>query len=143
MIGNRFPRYLLFGLAVGTAVAVIILSMFYGQYRWLANEITSSGAAEHEAFLRRNHEIGAQAQLSVIGDDLAARAENPAAVLTALNRALADNETLVGLRFVSRDLDMRQAGSIPAWRTYNNNKQNKGLQAAGRPRGGARRCLTI
>ena len=99
---------------VGTAVAVIILSMFYGQYRWLANEITSSGAAEHEAFLRRNHEIGAQAQLSVIGDDLADKAENPAAVLAALNRALADNETLVGLRFVSHDLDMRQAGSIPA-----------------------------
>ena len=49
MIGSKIPRYLLLSLALGVAMGIIMLSMFYGQYRWLADEIMSASAAEHDA----------------------------------------------------------------------------------------------
>jgi len=115
MIGSKIPRYLLFGLTLGFVVAAIMLSMFYGQYRWLAHEITSTSAAEHDAFLRGSYERRVRAQMHTAADSLSSGADatNPASVLTILSRAIANNETLAGLRFVSADLDMRQAGSLP------------------------------
>ena len=47
MIGSKIPRYLLLGLGLGVAVGVIMLSMFYGQYRWLADEIQHK-VSEHK-----------------------------------------------------------------------------------------------
>ena len=115
MIGNKIPRYLRFGLTLGVAVATIMLSMFYGQYRWLAQEITSTSTAEHDAFLRGSYERRVRAQMHTAADSLSSEigARNSASVLSILNRAIADNETLAGLRFISSDLDMRQAGSLP------------------------------
>ncbi len=51
MIGKKIPRYLRMGLTLGIAVGVIMLSMFYGQYRWLASEIVTASAEQHDAFL--------------------------------------------------------------------------------------------
>ncbi len=115
MIGSKIPRYLLFGLTLGFVVAAIMLSMFYGQYRWLAQEITSTSAAEHDAFLRGSYERRVRAQMHTAADSLSSEidATNSASVLTILNSVIANNETLVGLRFISANLDMRQAGSLP------------------------------
>jgi len=115
MIGSKIPRYLRFGLILGVAVATIMLSMFYGQYRWLAQEITSTSTAEHDAFLRASYERRVRAQMHAAADRLSSEigARNSASVLTILNGAIADNETLAGLRFISSDLDMRQAGILP------------------------------
>ena len=46
MTGNRIPRYLIFVVALGASVAVIMLTMFYAQYRWLAHEIAATSIAE-------------------------------------------------------------------------------------------------
>jgi len=51
MIGSRIPRFILYATVLGTVVAVIMLSMFYGQYRWLARQIMSTGYEEHRALL--------------------------------------------------------------------------------------------
>ena len=116
MIGSKIPRYLLLLLTLGTAVAVIMLSMFYGQYRWLANEITTASATEHNALLRESFERQARANLHVIADELTSVDETAgdSSVLQILNRAIAENELIAGLRFVSSDSDVRQTGSIPA-----------------------------
>jgi len=116
MIGSKIPRYLLFLLTLGTAVAAIMLSMFYGQYRWLANEITTASATEHNVHLRESFERRAQADLHIIADALisAEGAPGDSSVLQVLNRAIAENELIAGLRFVSSDSDVRQTGSIPA-----------------------------
>ena len=116
MIGSKIPRYLLFLLTLGTAVAAIMLSMFYGQYRWLANEITTASAAEHNTLLRESFERQARADLHVIADKLTSVDETSgdSSVLQILNRAIAENELIAGLRFVSSDSDVRQTGSIPA-----------------------------
>jgi len=115
MIGSRIPRYVLFVLTLGVAVAALMLSMFYGQYRWLANEITTASAIEHEAFLRASYERRVRADMHRLADNLAVEfgAASESNDATLLNRALADNATIAGLRFISNDLDMTQAGSLP------------------------------
>jgi len=72
MIGSKIPRYLLFGLTLGVIVAAAMLSMFYGQYRWLANEITTTSAAQHDAFLRASYERRVRAQMHSVADDIIA-----------------------------------------------------------------------
>jgi len=115
MIGSKIPRYLLFVLALGTAVAVIMLSIFYGQYRWLAEEITTASSASHDTLLRESFERRARARLHDIADDLTLidESSSDSSVSQLLNRAIEQNEPLVGLRFVSSDSDVRQIGSIP------------------------------
>ena len=115
MIGNKIPRYVLFVLTLGLAVAAIMLSMFYGQYRWLANEITTTSAAEHDALIRTSYERRVRAQMHSVADSLTADIDltNASVVLPVLNRALADNHSLAGLRFISNDLDMWQTGNLP------------------------------
>jgi len=116
MIGSRIPRYLLFLLTLSTAVAVIMLSIFYSQYRWLADEIATVVTNEHNTLLRESFEQRARAELHIIADELGLLDETSgdSSVLQVLNRAIADNDLIAGLRFVSSDSDVRQTGSIPA-----------------------------
>ena len=70
MSASKIPRYLLFATVLGTAVTVIMLSMFYGQYRWLAGEIVARSSAEHDTFLAASFERRVRFQLHVIADAL-------------------------------------------------------------------------
>jgi hypothetical protein len=116
MTGSKFPRYLLYGIALGVAVTVIMLSMFYGQYRWLAAGVIADGAADHEAFLKANFESRAQQELQVVAEALTPvlEVDNTRQLLRALNQKLADNPLLAGLRFTDSQGDSLQAGSVPA-----------------------------
>jgi len=115
MIGSKIPRYLVFVSILGAAVATFMLSMFYGQYHWLANEIATTSSAQHDAFLRRSYERHGLVQLRTVAESLTADSDvaDASAALTVLNRALADNATFAGLRFIGNDLPMQQAGSLP------------------------------
>ena len=115
MVGSRIPRYLLFVLLLGTAVATIMLSMFYGQYRWLANEITTTSSAKHEAFLLDSYERLVRAQLHAVAEEFAADLDSndPAQVSNLLNRALIEDDSLRGLRFVSDRMGVHQTGNVP------------------------------
>ena len=115
MIGNRIPRYLVFSLMLGAIVAVAMLSLFYGQYHWLANEITTASAAEHDVFLRESYEQRLYARMHSISDNLIAERDrqDQASTLALLNRAMTDDETLAGLRYVDSDMGVSQAGSLP------------------------------
>ena len=119
MTANKVPRYLLFVLMLGTAMAIIMLSMFYAQYRWLANEITGISVSEHGELLEASFERRARAQTHSVADDIASSADpsDAAAVLAILNRALAENSAMTGLRFVSEESGVRQTGSMPAGST--------------------------
>ena len=70
MIGSKIPRYVVFATALGAAVAIVLLSMFYVQYRWLAQEIVISGAAEHNTLLAQSFERRARAQVHEAAGDL-------------------------------------------------------------------------
>ena len=116
MTGSKFPRYLLYGIALGVAVTVIMLSMFYGQYRWLATGVIADGAADHEAFLKANFESRAQQELQVMAETLSPvlEVDNTRQLLRALNQRLAEDPLLAGLRFTDSQGDSLQAGSVPA-----------------------------
>jgi diguanylate cyclase (GGDEF)-like protein/PAS domain S-box-containing protein len=115
MVGSRVPRYLMLGLTLGPAVAAIMLSMFYGQYRWLANEITTTSSTEHESFLRDSYSWRVRAQMQSVADQFAVDTElnDPVHVSDLLNRAIIENDLMTGLRFTGKDLSVRQIGNVP------------------------------
>jgi diguanylate cyclase (GGDEF)-like protein/PAS domain S-box-containing protein len=115
MITSKFPRYLLVALLLGVAVSVIMLSMFYGQYRWLAGEIVATSSAEHDNFLAANLERRVQAEMRVVADELAPdiAANDSDAVLHTLNRWIMSDRTLTGLRFTNLDSQILQSGILP------------------------------
>ncbi len=114
MIGKKIPRYLRMGLTLGIAVGVIMLSMFYGQYRWLANEIVTTSAKQHDAILYANFERQMRAQLHMMADEIALEIGTPnsSSVYDILNRLMIDNATLAGLRFSGTDVAPVQFGDI-------------------------------
>ena len=100
MIGSRIPRFLLYATVLGTAVAAVMLSMFFGQYRWLAGQIMSTSYEEHRILLEANFDRHTRAELRAISGalpaDLAAADEN--SIVLALDRALIANPKLTGLQ---------------------------------------------
>ncbi len=116
MLASKIPRYLLFALILGVGVTVIMLSMFYGQYRWLASEIVARSSAEHDTFLEASFERRIRSQMTGIANALALDIDinNSGAVLKSLNRAQASDELLAGLRFTNPDSQILQSGIFPA-----------------------------
>ena len=115
MIGSKFPRYILFILTFGVAIAAIMLTLFFGQYRWLAEEITTTSSAEHDEFLRASYERRARSQMHAIADDLEAAlaAAEPENVPLIMDRAIADSPTLEGLRFDGAGAGTWESGDMP------------------------------
>ena len=116
MIGKKIPRYFRMGLTLGIAVGVIMLSMFYGQHRWLADEIVTTSAKQHDAFLYASFERRMRAQLHMMADEIALDigAPDSFSVYDTLNRLMTDNATLAGLRFSGTNVAPVQSGDIAA-----------------------------
>ena len=104
------------GLTLGIAVGVIMLSMFYGQHRWLADEIVTTSAKQHDAFLYASFERRMRAQLHMMADEIALDigAPDSFSVYDTLNRLMTDNATLAGLRFSGTNVAPVQSGDIAA-----------------------------
>ncbi|MEE8345422.1 MAG: EAL domain-containing protein [Woeseiaceae bacterium] len=115
MIGRILPRYLMLAATLTLVVVGLMLSLFYGQYRWLATEIVSSSVEEHNAILEGRFEGRARAQLHRIADSVAT-AENrddSASISLLLEKAALENENLVGVRYVRRGQPNLQTGTVP------------------------------
>lgn len=114
MIGSRIPRFLLYATTLGVIVAAIMLSMFYGQYRWLANQIVSTSSDEHRALLEASFERRMRADLHAIADMLPADATaEPDAMSNTLSRAMTANPEINGLRFTSSAGESWSTGNYP------------------------------
>jgi len=96
-------------------VVGLMLSLFYGQYRWLATDIVSSSVEEHNAILEGRFEGRARAQLHRIADSVATAEDrdDSASISLLLEKAALENENLVGVRYVRRGQPNLQAGSVP------------------------------
>ncbi len=116
MIGSRFPRVWLFALVLGAIASVILLSMFYGQYRWLANQIVTTSSQEHYVFMQDSFERRARSRIQVVADTLPVEnaTGDAGAVMLAMNRALGTVENLAGIRFTSSTGESWESGNIPA-----------------------------
>ncbi|MEE8220749.1 MAG: EAL domain-containing protein [Woeseiaceae bacterium] len=115
MIGRILPRYLMLAATLTLVVVGLMLSLFYGQYRWLATDIVSSSVKEHNAILEGRFAGRARAQLHRIADSVAATAsrDDSASISLLLEKAALENENLVGVRYVRRGRPNLQAGSVP------------------------------
>ncbi len=115
MIGRILPRYLILASALTLVVVGLMLSLFYGQYRWLAADIVASSVQEHDAILQRSFEGRARSQLHRIADAVAAvTAQSDSASLSMLlEKAMQENEGLIGMRYTRPDLPDVQAGEVP------------------------------
>ena len=100
MSGFRIPRPLLITVTLGVVVAGIMLSVFYVQYRWLANEIVTASFDEYRVLLETSFERRARAELHAVADALPTDADETG-VLAAMAREIANNETLAGLRLTT------------------------------------------
>lgn len=81
----------------GTAA---ILMLFYGQYRWLTADIVASSVEQHEETLAAGFERSTLTELGDIADSVAASdVISVESIRTILDRAIAENESITGLRF--------------------------------------------
>lgn len=104
MAGRILPRYLILVSTLTLVGIGIMLSIFYGQYRWLTSGIVASSVEQHEESLAGSFERRARGQLHNIADKLGdASNENDAIAQQILERAIAENEMLVGLHFSRAD----------------------------------------
>ncbi|HET6629462.1 MAG TPA: EAL domain-containing protein [Woeseiaceae bacterium] len=114
MTGRILPRYLILASTLSLVVVGIMLSIFYGQYRWLAGGIVGASVDEHSASLAASFERQARGDLHRIADQVAAIPEphDPAAIESVLERATALYDDLAGLRFEAIDGPRVAAGEI-------------------------------
>ena len=115
MIGSKLPQNLLSGIALGIGVGAVMLALFYGQYQWLAGQLVTSSAAEHEVFLRGSFERRMRAQLHSMADRVAAELATADAdkLAVTLDRLVAENSSLSGLRVEFNDQTALQSGDLP------------------------------
>ena len=116
MIGNRFTRFLLLATTLCVLVAGVVLAIFYGQYRWLSEEISTTSSEEHYEVLQATFERNAEWQLGLVGDALMTGVADGNSVVwpALLDRALATNPDLAGLRFTSSEQQSWESGRMPA-----------------------------
>jgi diguanylate cyclase (GGDEF)-like protein/PAS domain S-box-containing protein len=114
MARRILPRYLILASTLALVVVGILLSMFYGQYRWLADGIVDASVQQHDAILEASFERRARGTLHRIADELAAAEEplNEVGLMTVVEDAVRNTDNLVGLRFESSDGLRIQAGEV-------------------------------
>lgn len=115
MIGRVLPRYLVLAAALSIVVVGLMLSLFYGQYHWLAYDIVESSVAEHNAILRDSFEGRARAQLHRIADAISATASrnDEATIFVVLQTVQANDDNLLGIKFVRPEMPDVLAGDVP------------------------------
>jgi diguanylate cyclase (GGDEF)-like protein/PAS domain S-box-containing protein len=115
MIGRILPRYLILAAALALVAAGLMLTLFYGQYRWLTSDIVASSVEEHHAILERSFEDRARSQLHRIADALAVAQDStdPASISVLLDQATSKNEDLVGMRYIRPEMPDVQSGNVP------------------------------
>jgi len=125
MTGKVLPKYVILVSTLTLVVMGIMLSSFYGQYRWLTSGIVSSSVEQHELSLNASFERQARGALHRIADTLSvAGADDFGIKISVLSEAIADHADLVGLRYIQSDGTHVQSGepvedpaaNSPLWR---------------------------
>lgn len=113
MAGRILSRYLILMSIIALLGIGVILSVFYGQYRWVTSGMVSSSVEQHDTALAGSFERRARGQLYRIANSIAeSNNVNAEAARTTLDRAIADNETLVGLRYTHANGTQIQSGVV-------------------------------
>jgi diguanylate cyclase (GGDEF)-like protein/PAS domain S-box-containing protein len=116
MTGSRIPRIFSYAMTIGVIVTAVMLSLFYAQYRWLANQIETASYGEYRALVEASFAHRARSDLhdvaySLPTDVLAADA---ATLSLVLNGAMGANPKFNGLRLRLDSGSSQVAGNAPA-----------------------------
>jgi diguanylate cyclase (GGDEF)-like protein/PAS domain S-box-containing protein len=110
MAGRTFSRYLALLSIIALLGVGVILSMFYGQYRWVTRGMVSISVEQHSESLADSFERRSRGQLYRIANTIVeTEAEAEAGIVDMagtgdiLNGAIRDSETLIGLRYTQVD----------------------------------------
>ncbi len=101
--------------AVGVVAAGFMLTLFYGQYRWLAQQIVSTSTEQHYAVMKSSFERRARSKTRGIADALSLEpvSDDSAAVQETLRRAIDADASLTGIRFTRESGELWEAGRLP------------------------------
>jgi len=113
MSGSKIPRFLFYATALGIVVAAIMLSLFYGQYHWLASQIVNTSYEEHRTLLEASYERRMRARLHAVADSLPNDAD-AVQVGNTLSRAMAANPNINGIQFEDSSGRIWSSGSVPS-----------------------------
>ncbi len=110
---------LLIAVTLGVAVTGVMLSVFYGQYRWLANQLVDASSTEYHLLAEENFEQKAHAELHNAADGLlVATASNDVTEISrALNTILIENGDLTGVQYIASTGESIVSGSYPTMTT--------------------------
>lgn len=113
MLRKILPRYVILVTTLSVVVIGLMLSIFYGQYRWLVAGIVGASVGQHDTSLSASFERRARGQLHRIADSLStADANDLVLARSLLDREIASNENLIGLRFTPLEGSEVQSGQI-------------------------------
>jgi len=114
MIGNRTPHLLLLAVVLGIAVFGVMLSVFYGQYRWLAEQIVGASSAEFTQLVEANFEQRARSELQLATNKVqnAVGDERTRDVSLALSVIFSESQNLTGVRFVDSSGQVFDSGDF-------------------------------
>jgi len=113
MIGTKLPRLWVLAVTLGVTAAVVMLAMFFGQSRWLANRIVTTSSEQHYAFTQDSFERRARSRIHIVTDALPAGGDMDE-IRLALERALSADRSLAGIRFTDHSGQTIDSGSLPA-----------------------------
>lgn len=115
MASKILPRYLLLASTIAIVVIGVMLSMFYGQYRWLASSIVETAVRQHDeiladGFLQRSRDV-----MHRVGDSIVTnRLHRDAGELERrLRSTLRGRDALMGIAFISDDHVSVVVGEVP------------------------------
>lgn len=115
MIGNRLPRLLLLAVALGVTAAVIMLAAFYGQQRWLVNQLVTTSTTQFDLLSQHRFEQRARAQMVNAARRIAvaATSNDRTALRSALDRTLLDDDNLFGIQYTDNAQRSYAVGDFP------------------------------
>ncbi len=115
MSSKSLLKFSMFATAVAMAITIVMLSVFFLQYHWLADEITSTSAAEHNAFLAESFERRARTEMRGLADNI--REAGPdlarATLMRLLQTAVDSSAELTGVAYRNADGMAVSVGSLP------------------------------
>ncbi len=101
---------------LGVIATVVMLCVFYGQYRWLADQIVDASSSEFNLRAEASFEQQSRTQLKMAANSLidASTSGQTADVLFSLNSILVADENLTGIRFIDNTGSSITSGVYPA-----------------------------
>ena len=106
---------MLVAVTLGVAVTAVMLSVFYFQYRWLANQIVDASSIEYIQRAEQSYEKQAEAEIRFAASTIAepAAGQRASGIMSALNTILIEYEDLTGIRYIDKAGLVFESGSYP------------------------------